>query len=182
MKGMVINLKNIFLCGFMGCGKSTVGTELAALLSMNFIDMDKYIEKSVGKLIPEIFESEGEAKFREYEHSAVKELSGKSGIVVATGGGAVMSHKNVVTMKAGGVLVFIDVPLDIIALRLENDHTRPLLRNPDKLETMRSLYERRMPVYRETADIIIENRDNCPAASVAQRIAALPEIKRLLHC
>ncbi|MEG6572612.1 shikimate kinase [[Clostridium] cellulosi] len=173
-------MKNIFLCGFMGCGKSTVGAELSSLLSMKFIDMDKYIEQKVGKTIPEIFEKYGEKRFREYERTAAAELASKSGLVVATGGGAVLSDKNTAAFKSGGIIVFIDVPLEVIAKRLEGDTSRPLLQREDKFAALRELYEKRMPFYRKAADLIVSNNDNAPAVTVAQKIASSPKIKKLL--
>lgn len=172
-------MMNIFLCGFMGCGKSTVGTELSSLLSLEFIDMDKYIEQKVGMTIPEIFDKYGEKRFREYEQAAASELASRSGLVVATGGGAVLSDKNTAAFKSGGVIVLIDVPLQVIAKRLDGDTSRPLLQREDKLAALQELYEKRMPIYRKAADLVVSNNDNAPAVTVAQKIASSPEIKKL---
>jgi shikimate kinase len=163
--------KNIFLCGFMGCGKSTVGRALASQLGMDFIDMDAYIEETAKESVQEIFKNHGEARFRTLEHDAALALAALDGCVVGTGGGAVLSQDNVKAMKRGGLIVLIDVPLPIIARRLEGDTTRPLLQQPDKSAAMRALYEARMPVYRAAADITVENPDDRPEALVARDIA-----------
>ncbi|HEX2937359.1 MAG TPA: shikimate kinase [Ruminiclostridium sp.] len=175
-------MKNIFLCGFMGCGKSTVGKELANLLGLSFIDMDKYIEDAAGETVSEIFGKYGERRFREYEHSASVELAAKSGIVVGTGGGAVLSDENVKAMKSGGLIVFIDVPLNVIAERLNEDTTRPLLQGPAKADAMRVLYEQRLPVYRCASDIVVSNPNNSEAIETAKKIASNPRIIELLNC
>ena len=169
--------KNIFLCGFMGCGKSTVGRALALQLGMEFIDMDTFIEEKSGESVQEIFKNYGEAHFRALEREAAQTLSGRGGCVVGTGGGAVLSPGSAAAMKRGGVIVLIDVPLSVIAQRLDGDTTRPLLQAPDKLAAMRALYEARMPLYRAVADLTVENPDDRPEALVAQDIALLLQSK-----
>lgn len=166
-------MKNIFLCGFMGCGKTTVGKSLASILKMKFIDMDVFIEENAGERISDIFKKHGEIFFRTLETEAAKKLSKMSGCVVATGGGAVMSPENTALFKSGGYIVLIDVPLEIIALRLSGDDTRPLLKRQDKEDVMSALYHKRMPVYRAAADFTVENNDNRPGASIASNIAEI---------
>lgn len=171
------NAKNIYLCGFMGCGKSTVGKALAELLCMDFADMDKYIEKRAKQKISDIFQTCGESYFRKLETEAAKELSSKSGLIVATGGGAALSNENVAYFKSSGVIVLIDVPLGIIKKRLAGDKTRPLLQRPDKENALRSLYNARLSRYREVCDIAVENTDDKSAFLVAREIA-----KKLQEC
>ena len=163
-------MKNIFLCGFMGCGKTSVAKALAILLEMKFFDMDKYIENFAGQSVSNIFKNHGEAYFRDLEASAAKKLSQMENHVVATGGGAVMSSKNVEAFKSNGIIVFIDVPLETIANRLIGDQTRPLLNSDDKDDTMRSLYIRRMPIYRAAADFTVSNTDDRSEMIVAREI------------
>lgn len=148
--------KNIILCGFMGCGKTTVGKNLQKRSGMHMIDTDAYIEKNQGMKISEIFDRYGEAYFRDLEYDACCELSKKSGIIISTGGGALTFERNVEALKKNGTIVLIDVPLDTIKERLKNDTTRPLLQRPDKDEAMRELYEKRMPLYKKAADIIVD--------------------------
>ena len=153
--------KNIILCGFMGCGKSTVGALLAKKTGMSFIDMDSYIEKKEQKTISSIFEEHGEEYFRALEREAAKELAEKNGLVIAAGGGTLVYQANVDTLKASGKIVLLDISVETVAKRLENDTTRPLLNRPDKEEAMRELYNRRLPLYRTAADIVV-NADNSP--------------------
>lgn len=166
-------MKNIILCGFMGCGKSTVGKALAPLLNMKFIDMDKYIEGIAKQSVSDIFKNYGEKHFRELEAKAAKELSSKSGLIIATGGGAVLSAANVEAFKSGGIIVLIDVPLSVIAKRLDGDISRPLLRTPDKDDVMLDLYNKRMPQYRAAADFTVINEDDRPETTVAEDIARI---------
>lgn len=173
-------MKNIFLCGFMGCGKSTVGKELSALIGADFIDMDKYIEQKAGRTVSEIFGQSGEKKFREYETAAAKEISARSGIVAALGGGAVLSAENTAVFKSGGLIVLIDVPLEIIIGRLNGDTTRPLLQSTDKLKIMRTLYEKRMPVYKTAAAVIVSNSDDSPPDVIARKIASNTKVREML--
>lgn len=153
--------KNIILCGFMGCGKTTVGENLKKKAGMNLIDTDAYIEETQGMSISEIFEKYGENYFRDLEHKACKELSSKSGIIISTGGGALTFQRNVDVLKENGTIVLIDVPLEVLKERLKNDTTRPLLQRPDKDKAMKELYDKRMPLYKNACDITI-NGDNSP--------------------
>lgn len=153
--------KNIILCGFMGCGKSTVGALLAKKTGMAFIDLDSYIEKKQGMTVSDIFEKYGEPRFRELEREAARELSQKSSMVIAAGGGTLTFQENVDTLRTSGKIILLDLPLDTVAKRLENDTTRPLLNRPDKLEAMKALFEKRLPIYKAAADIIV-NGDESP--------------------
>lgn len=152
--------KNLILCGFMGCGKTTVGENLRKKSGMNLIDTDTYIEKTQGMTISEIFEKYGEDYFRDLEHKACKELSEKKGVIISTGGGALTFQRNVDVLKNTGTVVLIDVPLEVLKERLKNDTTRPLLQRPDKDEAMKTLYEKRMPLYKSAADIIIDGNNS----------------------
>jgi shikimate kinase len=172
-------MKSVFLCGFMGCGKSTVGLALAPLLGMKYLDMDSYIENLAGESVQDIFKFHGESRFRSFEHTAAREISKMGGLVVATGGGAVLSDANAAAFKSCGMIVLIDVPFEIITARLEYDTTRPLLQSPDKISVMRSLYDMRMPLYRAVCDFSVTNADDRPETLVARDIASRPEIKGL---
>jgi shikimate kinase len=165
-------MNNIILCGFMGCGKSTVGKALATKLDTDFVDMDKYIENITDMLIIDIFATFGEPAFRKYENEAAVELCAKDNIVIAVGGGAVLKEENVKAFKSSGKLVLIDVPLSIIKDRLRDDKTRPLLTRADRDKAMLQLYVARLPVYRNAADIIIE-ADNKTPEIIADEIIKL---------
>ena len=152
-------MNNIVLCGFMGCGKTTVGRNLARKTGRKLVDMDRYIEEKAEMSVSEIFEKHGEQGFRDMEHEACRELSEKEGLVIASGGGALTFKRNVEIFKGVDTIVLLDVPLNVISARLKNDKKRPLLQRPDKEKAMRELYEKRLPLYENAADIIIRGHD-----------------------
>lgn len=152
-------MNNIILCGFMGCGKSTVGKNLARKSGRKFLDMDTYIEEKAGMTVSEIFEKHGEDGFRDMEHEACLELAKMSDLVVASGGGAFTFERNVQAFKGKDTIVFLDVPLDIIKNRLKNDKTRPLLQRPDKDKVMKELYNKRYPIYKKAADVVVTGQN-----------------------
>lgn len=154
--------KNIVLCGFMGSGKSTIGNLLSKKMGMAFIDLDIYIEKKEKKSVSQIFEDSGEEYFRQLEREAVKELAYKKSVVLATGGGTLTFQQNVDTLRnADNKIVLLDLPVEVVEQRLKGDTKRPLLNRPDKQKVMRELYEKRLPLYRSAADIVV-NAANSP--------------------
>ena len=148
-------MKSIFLCGFMGCGKTTIGKILAKRTGREFIDMDKYIEEKENMTVSQIFETHGEDYFRDVEHQVCKELSEKQDLIVATGGGALTFQRNVDVIRKSATVLLISVPVEVISKRLKNDTTRPLLQRPDKEEAMRALYNKRLPIYTDAATVIV---------------------------
>ncbi|BCI61155.1 shikimate kinase [[Clostridium] leptum] len=147
----------IVLCGFMGCGKTTVGNMLAHKLGWQFVDMDHFIEHRAGKTVSQIFDELGEPAFRAMEREAVGILSSQSRLVIATGGGVLTFPENVeVFRKAGCPIVLLDVPPEEVARRLQGDTSRPLLNVPDRLETIRRLHGARLPLYQKAADIQVD--------------------------
>jgi len=154
--------KNIVLCGFMGSGKSTIGKLLSRKMGMAFIDLDDYIEKKESKSVSRIFADSGEEYFRQLERDAVKELAYKKSIILATGGGTLTFQQNVDILKnADNKIILLDLPVEVVAKRLKGDTKRPLLNRPDKEKVMRELYEKRLPLYRSAADIVV-NAANAP--------------------
>ena len=154
--------KNIVLCGFMGSGKSTIGKLLSRKMGMAFIDLDAYIEKKENKSISQIFADSGEEYFRQLEKNAVKELAYKKSVILATGGGTLTFRENVDTLRnADNKIILLDLPVEVVAQRLKGDTKRPLLNRPDKEQVMRELYEKRLPLYRSAADIVV-NAANSP--------------------
>lgn len=148
--------KNIVLCGFMGCGKTTIGKALAKKTGMSLVDTDKYIEEKENMTISDIFKVYGEGYFRELEHKACVELANISNLIIATGGGALTYERNVKALKKSCVIVLLDVPVDVLYERLKFDTTRPLLQREDKKEAMTELYNKRMPLYKKASDIVID--------------------------
>ena len=161
---------NIVLCGFMGCGKTSVGKRAAKLMNRKFCDLDQYIERKEGLKVSQIFERFGEAGFREREAAAVREIAEKTNMVVACGGGTVLFPDNVQAFHAGkGTILYLDVPLPALQERLKGDRKRPLLQKPNRRKVIAELYEQRCPLYQASADLTVEA--GAPACVVAKRIA-----------
>lgn len=140
----------------MGSGKTAVGKQLSRLTSLNYVDIDNYIERKTGKTISEIFAESGEQYFRDLEYEAAKELSLKKGYVISAGGGTLLYERNVQVLKESCTVIFLDVPLSAIKYRLRNDTKRPLLQRPDKDRLMEELYNQRLPLYKEAADYMVD--------------------------
>jgi shikimate kinase len=127
----------IYLLGYMGCGKSTIGKKLAARLSCGFIDLDGYIEQREGRSISEMFEQKGETAFREYEHAALLEVSQMEKMVVATGGGTPCFENNLELINKTGTSIYLEMEAATLVNRIWNAKTsRPLVRNMNKEELM----------------------------------------------
>ncbi|MBO5745918.1 MAG: shikimate kinase [Clostridia bacterium] len=147
---------NIVLCGFMGCGKSTVGKLLANRLNFTFCDSDFSIEQREGCSISEIFSRHGEEHFRATEKEVVKELSAQKGLVIATGGGVVINPDNAENLRKTGLVIFLDVTPETVLKRLEGDTTRPLLMRDDKETAVRELLNCRKPIYKTAAHFTVD--------------------------
>lgn len=145
--------KNIVLIGMPGCGKSTIGKELADKLDIKFCDLDEYIVENTGKSIPEIFKC-GEEHFRKIESKAVVEVSGVCPQVIATGGGVVKNSENIHRLKKNGVIIFINRPIEKIFTDVDI-LSRPLLTSGK--EKIYKLYEERYPLYKKYCDYEIIN-------------------------
>ena len=159
----------IFLIGMMGSGKSTVGRRLATTLSREFIDADKELEARCGVPITTIFELEGEAGFRRREAALIEDLTQKPGLVLATGGGAVLLEENRRHLHARGLVVYLRATVQELWLRLRNDKVRPLLRAPDPRRRIAELVDLRDPLYRECAHMIV-NTGRQPVDKVVREI------------
>jgi shikimate kinase len=152
----VMKRGNIFLVGLMGAGKSTVGRLLARRLKLRFFDSDLEVERRCGVKIPVIFEIEGEAGFRIREQQAIAELTALRGIVLATGGGAVLAEENRRLLAASGTVVYLCARPEDLYERVRHDRNRPLLASADPLVRLRELHAERDPLYRSVADLVIE--------------------------
>jgi shikimate kinase len=147
---------NLYLVGLMGAGKTTVGRLLAKHYGCRFFDSDHEIEAHTGVKIPVIFEIEGEAGFRKREEAAIAELTALSGVVLATGGGAVLSPNNRDKLRKNGVVVYLRGTPEHLYERTRHDRSRPLLQTDNPLARLRELYTQRDPLYREVADIVVD--------------------------
>jgi 3-dehydroquinate synthase len=147
---------NIFLVGLMGAGKTTIGRQLARRLNMHFIDSDHEIEARTGASVPWIFEIEGEASFRRREAEMIRELSAQRGIVLATGGGAVLNPDSRALLAARGTVIYLRASVGSILQRTAHDKNRPLLQTADPRQKLEDLTAEREPLYREIADLVID--------------------------
>ena len=150
------NNQNIFLIGLMGAGKTTIGRQLASELSLDFFDSDHEVEKRTGVTITHIFDIEGEAGFRKRETAMLDELTDKKGIVLATGGGAILKPENRQFLMSRGTTIYLYANIDTLLERTSKDRNRPLLQTEDPHAKLEELLIIRDPLYRETADIIID--------------------------
>ena len=164
----MMRLQNIFLIGPMGAGKSTVGRQLAESLGYEFRDSDREIQRRTGVDIPTIFEFEGEEGFRQRERQVADELSQEDGIVLATGGGAVLRADNRQDLTTRGVVIYLHCSPEQQYARTSRDRNRPLLQTADPLGRLRELMEERDPIYRQVADIVVSTEKRGTASVVKE--------------
>ena len=162
--------RNIFLIGPMGAGKSTIGRELADRLHLEFFDSDQEIERRTGADIAWVFDLEGEEGFRKREEGVIEDLSEKQGIVLATGGGSVISMQVRNRLSARGIVVYLETTIDKQVARTQRDRRRPLLQTSEAPRTvLENLAVERNPLYEEIADVVIKTDDQS-AKVVAHKI------------
>lgn len=167
-------MKNIVLCGFMGCGKTTLAKRLAKSFNMNFIDTDEEIARAEGKTIAEIFETDGEPYFRTLETELVKRLAKEENLVVSLGGGIAANEKNHPYLKEIGTVVLLDCGLHNTMRRILGDKRRPLAQNG--AEDIKQRYYSRMPIYKAVADAIIDSSKS-KSKTFKNVVKALEELK-----
>jgi shikimate kinase len=155
--------KTVYIVGFMGAGKSTLGRKLANAFDADFIDLDKYIELKEGKKIHEIFEEKGENYFRKSEAESLREIKSDKNLFVATGGGTPCHSENMRWMKENGVVIYLNIPPQILIGRLKNnDGTRPLIKSLTEEQLAEFVIDKlseRSDFY-EMADIIVSHNKN----------------------
>jgi len=165
----MITPNNLFLVGPMGAGKSAVGRQLARMLHLSFVDSDDEIEARTGVDIAFIFEKEGEDGFRKREAKAIDELTQQQGLVLATGGGAVIDDQTRSNLGARGFVVYLETSVDQQLQRTRKGRERPLLSQGDSRRILEDLMEKRDPLYREIADLVVRT-DGRRVNAVAKEI------------
>lgn len=161
---------NIFLIGLMGAGKTTIGRHLARIMHKQFYDSDHEIEAKTGVSVRTIFDIEGEAGFRRREEAVLQSLAQRRNIILATGGGAVLSEKNRRVLKMNGLIVYLYADLDELWLRTRQDKNRPLLQTDQPQLRLQAMFAERDPLYQETADVVI-NTHHQHGSAVAQALS-----------
>lgn len=164
--------RNIFLVGPMGSGKTAVGKRLARLLGLPFVDSDAEIERRTGVDIPLIFDKEGEAGFRVRERDTIAELAEREGIVLSTGGGAVLLPENRAVLRGRGTTVYLETSVAQQAARVRRSDHRPLLAGAaDPTERLAALMAHRAPLYAEVAAVTVRT-DGSEVKDVVRRVLA----------
>ncbi|MEQ6387930.1 shikimate kinase [Bacillaceae bacterium S4-13-58] len=163
-------MSTIYLVGFMGSGKSTVGKLLGERLGIDFYDLDEEIEKMTKQSIPEIFQKVGEEGFRRYESELLKNISSSKPKIIATGGGVVEKQANRIFMKENGIVIYLHTEFKSIEKRLENDENRPLWSK--SFEGKKALYIRRLTLYEDCAHKKIHT-DQLSPNTIAEKISRI---------
>jgi shikimate kinase len=154
-------MKNIVLTGFMGTGKSEVARELSRLRGMRLIDIDREIETSRSESIPEIFSRYGETYFRQLETAAIRQFASEQGVIISTGGGAVLKEENIKALQIHGIIFCLTASPETISHRTAGNDDRPLLQGDDRLVRISKLLTERQPFY-EKAGIMIDTEGKTP--------------------
>lgn len=165
---------SIILVGMMGAGKTTIGRQLAHVLDRQFLDLDHEMEARCGVRVALIFDIEGEAGFRRRETALLEECSQYRGMVLATGGGAVLAPENRRVLKERGIVVYLRAGVDELFRRVARDRTRPMLKASDPRQRIADLLAQREPLYEEVADVTLDT-GAVPVAQVVRNL--LPYLK-----
>jgi len=171
---------NLFLVGPMGAGKTTIGRQLAQILQREFKDSDHEIVRRTGASIPLIFDIEGEEGFRRREADVIDGLTRAEGLVLATGGGAVLREENRQILRARGTVIYLYASIEQLVRRTARDRNRPLLQTADPKAKIKELMEQRDPLYREVADMILYTDDRSVRSVVKEILIRLEEMRKAL--
>lgn len=160
---------SVYLCGFMGCGKSHIGRQLSSLMNRRFVDLDRYIVTAEKMTIPEIFEQFGEPHFRKLEAKYIRELS--DGSIVATGGGALINDETASYARESGLPVYINTSFELCYKRIKGDKNRPLVVN-NTPEQLKELYNKRAEIYRRNSVCMVNGnaRDTVISTEIAKLV------------
>jgi shikimate kinase len=163
--------KTVVMVGMMGAGKTAVGTQLARILNVPFLDSDEEIIRAASRSIAEIFERDGEVFFRARETEVLARLLKDAPCILSTGGGAFLAEANRAMIAAQGVSVWLKADLDLLWQRVRHKSTRPLLKTPNPRETLRTIYDARVPIY-ALADLTVESRADLSVEDMAHRVVS----------
>lgn len=175
---MQSDARSVFLIGMMGAGKSTVGRLLAQRLNYRFVDADREMEAKSGVPIPTIFEIEGESGFRRRELVLLGELTQQAGVVLATGGGAVLDADMAQTLRQRGLVIYLRASADEIFRRTRQDRSRPLLQTADPRARINELLAEREPLYEKAAHLVFQSAASNPRRLVT-RLIEHPQLKAI---
>lgn len=162
--------KTVVMVGMMGAGKTAVGTALARVLDVDFVDSDEEIVRAADRSIAEIFDRDGEAFFRARETEVLGRLLRGTPCVLSTGGGAFLAEANRSLIHEAGIAVWLRADLDLLWHRVRHKTTRPLLRTSNPRDTLAALYEVRVPIY-QMADLVVDSAADLSVDAMAQRVA-----------
>lgn len=157
-------MKNIYLIGMMGSGKSSSGRALAKLLSLAFVDLDELIVEQEGRSINDIFKADGESYFRSLEHELLAGVARETDQVIATGGGIVLDPANCEQMKDSGLVIYLKTGLDVLWERVKTKQDRPLLKGSDPKQMLANLYAKRSSLYEAVSDKVFLTDRKTPQA------------------
>ena len=164
--------KTVVMVGMMGAGKTAVGTALARLLEVDFLDSDEEIVRAADRSIAEIFERDGEPFFRARETAVLGRLLRGTPCILSTGGGAFLSQTNRAMIHDSGVSVWLRADLDLLWQRVRHKATRPLLRTANPRQTLTEIYHSRVPIY-QLADLAVDSAPDLSVDAMAQRVATV---------
>ncbi|MCH7526073.1 MAG: shikimate kinase [Planctomycetes bacterium] len=171
--------RNVVLIGYRGVGKTSIGKRLAEMLGVPFVDIDEIIASEAGMSIAEIFAAEGEAGFRKHEKEVIARVAATVPAVVSVGGGAVLDEENVSRLKAGGVVVWLTAPAEVLWSRISSDESsaaaRPALTAHSGLEEVRTVLSSREALYRGAADVVVSTAGRTPQDVTIELVRRLDE-------
>ena len=174
--------RSIVFVGLMGAGKTAIGRKVAGALGLPFLDSDHEIQARCGADIPWIFDVEGEAGFRDRETQMIDELTRLEGVVIATGGGAVLREENRRALRERGTVIYLFTTVEQQLKRTAKDRNRPLLQRGDREEVLREMFALRDPLYRATADVIVRTDRRGPRAVVNEIVRRVTRLVDPLQC
>jgi Shikimate kinase len=163
-------MKNIYLTGFMGTGKSAVAEALSDITGLPVIDMDKALTEQLKMPISKVFETQGEDSFRRAEKALLKDLSKKDSLIISCGGGVVKDDENIAVMKSSGTVFLLTASAETLFERLKDDDSRPLLKGRLSVEGIREMLDERSGMYEKAADYVIAT-DGLLPRDIAKRIS-----------